>query len=479
MADEGGERTKKSTEATVDGRRPYVRIVTDKRREQNRRAQKAYRDRQRKKLDGLEGQAAIAQPSVSKSVDVTNVDLDGSDSLHQNTRAPTQSRPSIINLADAFSAAGDLPIGQASDLEFSIRLGPGGQIPQPEVDECLHEDDYGDLDLRQIWESKTTDQSHAITVTAHEPGAPVPSARKQPKPAAAATALSTMPLTPQRSHHCSPHQSRTLTRPYSSKRAVADPYVNHMRLVGEGNIEASLAVGLAINISRTAYVNDHPSHFPKCYVTLNKQSSSTSPFSTPVTVNYRFYNTVLSVSQELFDHMEAVQPALRPTPTQLLHPHPSYLDCIVFPYFRDQAVRASAAGTLDHMALFLDIIMHGGMVCWGGTSGLTNRHSRRAAATSRRNGMRDSVAWSTRSWEAKRWFLRKWSHLVGTEQEELARGDHDGIWRASRWWWDMRGEDDGDADYDDDDDGVDNDNGQGQDIEGTARVEEDMVLHTG
>ena len=39
-------------------RKPYVRIVTDKRREQNRRAQKAYRERLKKKLEDLEEQAA-------------------------------------------------------------------------------------------------------------------------------------------------------------------------------------------------------------------------------------------------------------------------------------------------------------------------------------------------------------------------------------------------------------------------------------
>ena len=47
-------------------KKPYVRIVTDKRREQNRRAQKAYRERLKKKLEVLEEQAA-ALPRADES----------------------------------------------------------------------------------------------------------------------------------------------------------------------------------------------------------------------------------------------------------------------------------------------------------------------------------------------------------------------------------------------------------------------------
>ena len=54
--------------------------------------------------------------------------------------------------------------------------------------------------------------------------------------------------------------------------------------------------------------------------------------------------------------------------------------------------------------------------------------------------MHDQVAWSTRSWEARRWFLEKWAWLCGTEEEEEEEGDRDGIWQSSRWWWAVRGE---------------------------------------
>lgn len=65
-----------------------------------------------------------------------------------------------------------------------------------------------------------------------------------------------------------------------------------------------------------------------------------------------------------------------------------------------------------------------------------------STAGATRRGMGSDVAWDTRSWEAKKWFLKKWEWLVGSEEEEELRGDVFGIWRGSRWWWRMRGEED-------------------------------------
>lgn len=108
-------------------------------------------------------------------------------------------------------------------------------------------------------------------------------------------------------------------------------------------------------------------------------------------------------------------------------------------------MQASVDGTLDHVEFFLDL-MHGGLVCWGNAN--PHGESRRK----RRRGLTDTVPWSTRSWEARRWFLEKWGWLVGSQEEEETEGDTEGIWASSRWWWDIRGELDPD-DSDGDDDG--------------------------
>lgn len=68
--------------------------------------------------------------------------------------------------------------------------------------------------------------------------------------------------------------------------------------------------------------------------------------------------------------------------------------------------------------------------------------------------MRDGVAWSKRSWEARPWFLRKWAWLLAInpaiEGIGLQRGvgvvvdedehDVDGMFEGSRWWRMIRGE---------------------------------------
>jgi hypothetical protein len=417
-------------------RKAYVRRVTDKRREQNRRAQKAYREKLKKKLEVLEEQAASALPHAAAlpdqflAVPSTEihpeqvVDLDDHPPAFSTEITPTTTRPhsSFINLADAFVAAGDLPFGQGSLPGIQFQVAP--ETPPPELDsqavvEHTH-DDYGDIWMGPIWPMPTrTGSSHK--------GYPTPAGSLQ-------GSRSLITLTPHRTSSGFP----------SPRSTVADPYMNHMRLVGEANIEASLAIGSALKISRSQYLNDHPSHFPGCYVALNKPDprSPTNSISS-TTVAYRIADTFMNITPELHDHLEGVKPPMRPTPAQLLNPHPTYLDCIVFPHFREHAVKASVDGILDHSQLFVDI-MHGGLVCWGGMSGLSNRHGR--STKSGKRDMRESVAWSTRSWEAKKWFLKKWTWLIGTEEEEEARGDVDGIWKGSRWWWAMRGEEDTDDD---------------------------------
>ena len=68
--------------------------------------------------------------------------------------------------------------------------------------------------------------------------------------------------------------------------------------------------------------------------------------------------------------------------------------------------------------------------------------------------MRDGVAWSKRSWEARPWFLRKWGWLLAIDPSVegigLASGhgvvvdedehDADGMFEGSRWWRTTRGE---------------------------------------
>ncbi|EXJ62365.1 hypothetical protein A1O7_02799 [Cladophialophora yegresii CBS 114405] len=439
--------------ATTRSRKAYVRKVTDKRREQNRRAQKAYRERLKKKLEVLEGQTATAPPQADaaalpdRTVTVPSteiyaegdVDLDDESPASPPEVLPTETRldSRVINLADAFVAAGDLPFGQGSLPGIQFQVAPETPTPGSHAEAVVEHthDDYGDIWMAPIW---------AMPTKPDLPRKPYPT-----PPGSLQGSKSFITLTSHRTSSGFP----------SPRSAIADPYMNHLRLVGEANIEASVAIGLALKISRNQYLNDHPSHFPGCYVALNKPDPRVPTNSiSPTTVTYRIAGTFMQITPQLQAHLEDVKQPIRPTPAQLLNPHPSYLDCIVFPHFREHAVKASADGILDHGQLFMDI-MHGGLVCWGGKSGLSNRHGR--STKSGKRDLRESVAWSTRSWEAKKWFLKKWAWLIGTEEEEEARGDADGIWRGSRWWWNMRGEEDSE----------DEDEGQGFACERVHEVE--------
>lgn len=430
-------------EAQTRKKKPYVRQLTDKRREQNRRAQKIYREKLRKRLEDLEEQAAATTSTSSTSSSATpasrstvnHAPIPGSPRQKAgsplvaplataNDEAAEYLNPRMISMEDAFLAAGDLPISHnpfTIGVQFNVLPSPPTSEPEPEPELIHTHEDYGDLDLRPIWPMP-------------------PRAGNKPYLHDKPPSSYDLALTTVRTRR-SPDDSAS---PTASLRSVTDIYANNIRLVGVGTIEASIAVGLCLRITRSAYVNDHPSPFPGCCVALNSDAAG------PKSIGYNFFQTHFAITPKLSEHISGVRGPLKPSPAQMMNPHPCYLDCIVFPYFRDQTVQASTQGILDHEQLFLDIF-HGGLVCWGGASDMAK--SRRA----RKRQMNDNVAWSTRSWEAKKWFLRKYSWLIGTEEEEEKRGDVDGIWKSSRWWWNMRG----DVDSEDDDD-----DGEGEDDDG-------------
>ena len=191
-------------------------------------------------------------------------------------------------------------------------------------------------------------------------------------------AVSFMPGSPQRTYPI-----------LQSLSALPCPYMNHLKLLGEMCFAATMAIALSLGISRSSYINDHPSPFPL----------------TP-----------------LMSHAH-IPPDLQPTFEQRTLVHPCYLDCIIFPHFRSRAIELSGRGELDHCSLFLDL-MHDGLVCWGS----------QYACTDDGTAMNASVPWSRYSWEAKPWFLEKWSVL-------LDEGDSDGIRSIRRSWSTSRGED--------------------------------------
>jgi Domain of unknown function (DUF3425) len=395
--------------------KPYVRVITDKRREQNRTSQKKYRERLRKRLEELEEKAASTKPAAES-------DVIDSQTSYPSQRRPsgivvgdieaqrplTQAAPQTFDFGDVFQAAGDiaLPQGFASTLpsfQASIFTNDTPSPAPPSLDADFHSlssardvavspvtaadlipmPDPDSIDLRHFWPVPITTNTAPYT----PPSPP----RFNIRSPLLVSSLHTSPPFPIIYENVSATSSST------SSSHLPDPYINYLQLAGEACFNATFAIAASLGISRSAYMNDHPSLF--------------------------FHSTSAN-----FYHLPR---SLRPTPAQLTLPHPVYLDCIIFPAFRSRAIILSARGELDHPSLFVDL-MHGGLVCWGNANA-TSQNGR---------GMRDGVAWSKRSWEAKCWFLKRWPVLVGTEDDDPdAIRDEDGMWEGCRWWATLRGED--------------------------------------
>jgi Domain of unknown function (DUF3425) len=112
---------------------------------------------------------------------------------------------------------------------------------------------------------------------------------------------------------------------------------------------------------------------------------------------------------------------LRPTKEQITTPHPGYIDVLPFPEVRSRIIEllANDPPLFDEDEFWHDI-ENDALMCWGSISLRPGNHSSPGGAP-----------WDARSWEAKTWFLAKWSFVVGGEDGELSR--------SSSWWREMRG----------------------------------------
>ena len=174
------------------------------------------------------------------------------------------------------------------------------------------------------------------------------------------------------------------------------PYINHIRLDALTCLAATLANAETLGITADMYFNATPSPF------YQPRNPSQGPSSPP------HISSALAFAN--------IKRDLRPTRIQLLRPHASYLDLLIFPLFRNWVIELATTdnGLFDEEELIADL-MNDGLVCWG------NVHGRFKGG--------GGCPWDMRSWEAKRWFLEKWWGFVDVETDEM--------WSVSQWWWEM------------------------------------------
>ncbi|KPI41416.1 uncharacterized protein AB675_9026 [Cyphellophora attinorum] len=487
-------------------KKPYVRIMTDKRRAQNRTAQQAFRDRQKKRLEDLDERINATKSSFSKvTAVITPPDDDmrsgeGATGLSDSPYgAPGSDRrngtPRNADCDQVFQPSGDLP----------IPYGLEGIVPSvaalAAAESSIATDPFNTPDSmyappkrKPIDREEERDEPYSWPMPfrpASDPYNPPPPETDTilALPKAYEPYLSGALSTTTR-EHAYKYQRRAIASTSSpASRLQQAAYITSTWPLNnilpstspspQSAIQASLAIAAMLKISRTAYLTDAPSSLPTCFlnfmgpVPLDPLFSVTTSFNDiptaaqsttrPVATSYappnRFYSPALNstpakaasaeramlahykadplISAKFDAHATTVPVALRPRPVQYLRAHPSYLDCIIWPAFRERAVEASVKGTLDHVEFFLDL-MHGGVVCWGGQAG--------------GQGWREEVPWNTRSWEAKGWFLRKWRGWPGVRRRrhvvlgsKVARRVYGGvqgiggeggsvIFRMTGWW---------------------------------------------
>ncbi|KAL9115011.1 MAG: hypothetical protein Q9227_001255 [Pyrenula ochraceoflavens] len=412
----------KSDTQSPKQKKVYPRKLTDKRREQNRQAQKVYRDKQKRKIEELErkveANASASDPMASESSrtvspgEQTNPVALPPLSTGDNTAFvpdPTADIESYIdnptnNFAELDLAFQDAPVFTLPGDPFAIapeqtnvyQAGaaaaslPTYQVPTssaawPTPDLSDESEAFIPLESSQTLFPSDSD----LGLTNEEPIEEITRSGGLLSPTIAGLDRPTLSTTG-----------------HIHSLSNSDPAFlqNHMTLKMENCLNALFEIANHLGITRDSYVNDHQ-----------------SPFYTPAILDGTCGPPAVMAKahREIYSYLK---PDLRPSSAQVAYPHFSYIDCFPWPKFREKLMRASMEGKLNHMELFMDVL-NDGMVCWGNVN--------RAKGTDRMG-----VAWDQRSWEARPWFIKKWKWLIGGDDEEIVRG--------SKWWRFMRGEKDDD-----------------------------------
>ncbi|KAK1142477.1 hypothetical protein N8T08_007839 [Aspergillus melleus] len=185
-----------------------------------------------------------------------------------------------------------------------------------------------------------------------------------------------------------------------------DPYANHLRLDIMCTLAAMDTLRLHVGLTEEMVcAEESPSPF---YRSMRACADNAAK------------DNMISTVQRIF---KTLKPDLRPSSEQITVEHPPYIDVLPFRTLRKNLILHQQE--VDEDEFLRDLLT--GLVCWGG-AGL-GRRDRNASTGYTSTG----TPWDNRSWEAKVWFLKKYWSLLGGEDGELVR--------QSEWWRSIRGED--------------------------------------
>ncbi|KAJ9157886.1 hypothetical protein NKR23_g266 [Pleurostoma richardsiae] len=373
--------------------RPKVtRRDPEKRRLQNIRAQKKYREKKKQHLLQLENLAASIVPGSAS-------DPEAGPAVPQAPpdAAPEQAKnvPETVPAAQLTANHGDeiveprLPQQPLQRMEeFLVARTPGPSGSDSLVITAYQPGKENSLWSPNVWEwdpslpSGSAAFSNTWAIEYFDCGCPVPHIQIR-TPANPAQAC----------------RGRQGLAPYNF--FAADPYINTLRIERLCIASAMRSNCLAIGITDDTWCDeDSISPF------FRSPASSSSSVSS---------ETLVRSVQSIF---QTLKPDMRPCREQITVSHHPYIDIIPFPTVRANLIKT--IDSIDEDEFFYDSL--NGLICWG-RAGVGRRD---------KEGVGSGTPWDVRSWEAKEWFIQKWWFIVGGEDGELVR--------QSRWWREMRGE---------------------------------------
>ncbi|EHK45978.1 hypothetical protein TRIATDRAFT_88640 [Trichoderma atroviride IMI 206040] len=179
---------------------------------------------------------------------------------------------------------------------------------------------------------------------------------------------------------------------------LPDLHTNTIRLTQMSFVAAVLHNASMLGITASEIF----SHDTESYFCISRGASDASKHAT---------------QEPTLDH---IKEHLKPTQNQLTHRHHPYIDTLPFRAFRDRLIAViQAQPPIINMPELCHDLQSDGVICWGSSAGAGTGHS--------------GAPWDIRSWEVRPWFLKKWWMLT-----EGAEGE---MYQQARWWCEMRGED--------------------------------------
>ncbi|KAL2809827.1 hypothetical protein BJX63DRAFT_403882 [Aspergillus granulosus] len=371
------------------------RVITEARKLQNREAQRAYRQRQKERVqkarsgpqekgdsiryqrlrpypapqnvqrdvpsaEALEWVAQSYRSGRLYAVDTPTSSLLGTDPSASTPSTSSRSLREAQSISDA-SAPADL-FGGAGDLDLLL--------PTPAASSSIDVEDLlagsGDQGFFPI-SPEGVDTDHSIPSTS------------------ASIYAYTTPDTYQQYLH------RAFRPTASRSTLLADPYKNYLQTPKTNLISACLHNASLIGISIEEFFSYNCMSL--CSPFYRQTTSSTDP-------------------QALLSDVAASYPLvpahLRPTLPQILIPHHPLFDLVPIPVLRSRAIILSAA--IPHLVDMFELkgdIVEGGLLCLGSGRDMASR------------GGGSGQPWEVGSWEIAPWFLNKWKLLLDKNSGDL------------------------------------------------------------